>query len=99
MIPLLLSEIHRRGGSAVFYRGKLTGVTVGQQTVARFYEGKPVFSDGTAHDDIFFADGEGLVVERLHDLWDGIALVGEHHIFHAPKRQERLTAVGREEFR
>ena len=83
MISLLLTQIHRSCGGAVFDCGKLTGIAVGQQAVARFHQGEAVLSDGAAYQNIFLADGKGLIVKGSYNLRHRIPLVVLHHIFHA----------------
>ena len=61
VVAFLVSEVHDGGCGAVFGGGKLSGVAVGEKSVAGFYEGERVLAYFFADVDVLLLDAEGFV--------------------------------------
>jgi len=74
VIAFLVSEVHDGGCGAVFGGGELSGVAVGEESVAWLYEGERVLAYFFADVDVLLLDAEGFVTQECLDFGDGFAL-------------------------
>ena len=74
VVAFLVAEVHDGGGRAVFGGGELPCVAVGEESVARFYEGERVLAYFFADVDVLLLDAEGFVTQECADFGDGFAL-------------------------
>ena len=74
VVAFLVSKVHDSGGGTVFGGGELACVAVGEESVARFYEGERVLAYFFADVDVLLFDAEGLVTQECADFGDGFAL-------------------------
>ena len=69
-----MSEVHDGGCGTVFGGGELSGVAVGEESVAWLYEGERVLAYFFADVDVFLLDAEGFVTQECLDFGDGFPL-------------------------
>lgn len=74
VVAFFVSKVHDGGGRAVFGGGELPCVAVGEESVARFYEGERVLAYFFADVDVLLLDAEGFVTQECADFGDGFAL-------------------------
>ena len=74
VVAFLVAEVHDGGCGAVFGGGELSGVAVGEESVAGLYEGERVLAYFFADVDVLLFDAEGFVTQECADFGDGFAL-------------------------
>ena len=82
VVAFFVSKVHDGGGRAVFGGGELPCVAVGEESVARFYEGERVLAYFFADVDVLLLDVEGFVTQECADFGDGFALSVFDDSFH-----------------
>ena len=86
VVAFFVSKVHDGGGGAVFGGGKLSGVAVGEESVAGLYEGERVLAYFFADVDVLLLDAEGFVTQECADFGDGFALSVFDDSFHTVQR-------------
>ena len=82
VVAFFVSKVHDSGGGTVFGGGELACVAVGEESVARFYEGERVLAYFFADVDVLLLDAEGFVTQECADFGDGFALSVFDDSFH-----------------
>ena len=86
VVAFFVSKVHDSGGGTVFGGGELACVAVGEESVARFYEGERVLAYFFADVDVLLFDAEGFVTKEAADFRDGFSLAVSHDALHAAER-------------
>ena len=74
VVAFFVPKVHDGGGRAVFGGGELACVAVGEESVARLYEGERVLAYFFADVDVLLFDAEGFITQECADFGDGFAL-------------------------
>ena len=74
VVAFFVSKVHDSGGGTVFGGGELACVAVGEESVARLYEGERVLAYFFADVDVLLFDAEGFITQECADFGDGFAL-------------------------
>ena len=82
VVAFFVSKVHDSGGGTVFGGGELACVAVGEESVARLYEGERVLAYFFADVDVLLLDAEGFVTKECADFGDGFALSVFDDSFH-----------------
>ena len=94
IVAFLVSEVHDGGCGAVFGGGELSGVTVGEQSIPRLYEGERVLAYFFADVNVLLFDAEGFVTQERSDFGDGFALCVFDDSFHTVQRPREVDGGG-----
>ena len=82
VVASFVSKVHDGGGSAVFGGGELPCVAVGEESIARLYEGERVLAYFFADVDVLLFDAESFIAKECADLLDGFLCVGLDDALH-----------------
>ena len=94
VVAFLVAEVHDGGCGAVFGGGELSGVAVGEESVAGLYEGERVLAYFFADVDVLLLDAEGFVTQERSDFGDGFARCIFDDSFHAVQRPREVDGGG-----
>ena len=82
VVAFFVPQVHDGGCGAVFGGGELSGIAVGEESVAWLYEGERVLAYFFADVDVLLFDAEGFVTQEAADFRDGFALSVFDDSFH-----------------
>ena len=86
VVAFFVSKVHDGGGRAVFGGGELPCVAVGEESIARLYEGERVLAYFFADVDVLLFDAEGFIAQECTDLGDGFSFALFDDPLHAVQR-------------
>ena len=97
VVTSLLSQINRCGCGTVFYGCKLSCITVGQNTISRFYQFQSKLSDFSTYFHIFRPNLQCFVMQDFLHFCDSLVLFSASlysHSIHALQRPGQINCGG-----